>query len=106
MPYSIFSVYYQWRVAKQWCVLCLAVQALFVLGALNIFANNFLLPVTNISFLQIAYCILIFALPALLWYCIKPYVLKLQNEKTTKRQYLRIKFNVEIFETLLKKQKQ
>jgi hypothetical protein len=33
-------------------------------------------------------------------------VLRLQEEENTKRQHLRIKFNTEIFETLLKKQKQ
>ena len=29
VPYSFFSVYYQAAVVKKWCVLCLAVQALF-----------------------------------------------------------------------------
>lgn len=42
LPYIVFSIYYQWRVAKQWCVLCLAVQALLLLGGINIIANNFL----------------------------------------------------------------
>ncbi len=106
LPYTVFSVYYQWRVAKQWCVLCLAVQALFVLGAVNIIASNYLHSFPSFSILQIANCTLLFALPALIWYSIKPFVLKLQDNKTTKRQYLRIKFNTEIFETLLKKQKQ
>ncbi len=26
-PYILFSVYYQWKVVKQWCPLCLTVQA-------------------------------------------------------------------------------
>ncbi|MCW3466647.1 vitamin K epoxide reductase family protein [Chitinophaga nivalis] len=30
-PYILFSVYYQWRVIKQWCRLCLMVQAIFLL---------------------------------------------------------------------------
>jgi protein-disulfide isomerase len=106
LPYTIFSVYYQWRVAKQWCVLCLAVQALFVLGTINVLLNNFLWPLSNLSFLQIANCLFLFTLPALIWYSIKPFVLKLQENKNTQRQYLRIKFNTEIFEALLKKQKQ
>lgn len=29
LPYTAFSIYYQWRVAKQWCILCLAVQLIF-----------------------------------------------------------------------------
>jgi uncharacterized membrane protein len=28
LPYTLWSVYYQWRIAKEWCVLCLCVQAL------------------------------------------------------------------------------
>src|SRR6185369_10331155 len=44
-------------------------------------------------------------LPVLIWYMTKPYLLKLQQAKNTKREYLQIKFNTEIFDTLLKKQK-
>nr|WP_301922669.1 thioredoxin domain-containing protein [Ferruginibacter sp.] len=105
LPYTLFSIYYQWQVAKQWCVLCLAVQALLLLGAINIIANNFLFPLPQFSVLIIACCLLLFAFPATIWYTLKPYVLRLQESKNTKREYLRIKFNVEIFDTLLKKQK-
>ncbi|KWW28693.1 MAG: hypothetical protein AUK63_1797 [bacterium P3] len=31
--YTIWSIYYQWKVAKQWCVLCLFVQAVIMLMA-------------------------------------------------------------------------
>lgn len=31
LPYIIFSFYYQWKVAKQWCVLCLGVQSILVI---------------------------------------------------------------------------
>ena len=105
LPYTVFSVYYQWRVAKQWCVLCLAVQALLLLGAINIVANNFLYPLPQLSLLFIAYALLLFALPVIIWYAIKLFILRLQEAKNTKREYLRIKFNGEIFDTLLKKQK-
>lgn len=105
LPYTFFSVYYQWRVAKQWCVLCLAVQAILVLGIINVIANSFLFPLPQFTFLLIVHCLLLFLLPVLIWYAIKPYILQLQQAKTTRREYLRIKFNTEIFETLLKKQK-
>ncbi len=105
LPYTVFSVYYQWRVAKQWCVLCLAAQALLLLGGINVIANNFLYPLPQVSSLLIPSSLLLFALPALLWYAVKPYILRLQEAKNTKREFLRIKFNGEIFDTLLKKQK-
>jgi protein-disulfide isomerase len=57
------------------------------------------------SFLHIANYLLLFALPVLLWYAAKPNILRLQEAKNTKREYLRIKFNTEIFGALLKKQK-
>ncbi len=105
LPYTIFSVYYQWRVAKQWCVLCLAVQAILLLSAVNVLINNLLLPIGNYSAKFIIYFLFLFALPALLWFALKPFILKLQESKTTKREYLRIKFNSQVFEALLKKQK-
>lgn len=105
LPYTVFSVYYQWRVAKQWCVLCLAVQALLVLGGINVIANNYLTPIFALSISFLTKNILLYLLPVLLWYVVKPYVLRLQQAKNTKREYLRVKFNTEIFETLLKKQK-
>ncbi len=104
-PYIVFSLYYQWRVAKRWCVLCLGVQALLLACAINTLAGNLLQHPLTISadvLIAIAGC---FILPVLCWYTIKPYCLRLQQSVTTRREYLRIKFNTEIFETLLKKQK-
>jgi len=106
LPYTIFSIYYQARVARQWCVLCLSVQALLVLGGINVIATGLLLPLNQFSVDIITQSALIYFSPVLLWYTLKPYLLKLQEAKNTKREYLRIKFNSEIFDTLLKKQKQ
>lgn len=104
LPYTVFSVYYQWQVVKQWCVLCLTVQLLLLLGGINVLVNGYLktpFTVNGVGYIAVAY-----ALPVLLWYTLKPFILKQQESKNTKREYLRIKFNSEIFETLLRKQKQ
>ncbi|MBS1591031.1 MAG: thioredoxin domain-containing protein [Bacteroidetes bacterium] len=108
LPYTLFSVYYQWQVAKQWCVLCMAVQALLVLQfANNVVVNKvsgfpiFQFPTTN-SLLAIP-CFLI---PILGWYLLKPAFLELQEAKRKKRQLLRLKYDTCIFEALLAKQKQ
>ncbi len=105
LPYTVFSVFYQWRVAKQWCVLCLAVQVLLIVGAVNSIASGFLTLLPQLSLSFVANTILLYLLPVLTWYAAKPYILRLQEAKNTKREYLRIKFNTEIFDTLLKKQK-
>lgn len=105
LPYTVFSIYYQWKVAKQWCVLCLAVQVLLVAGALNFFANTYQYAATIYIPENIPYVLICYAIPLVFWFTVKPFLINLQQAKTTKRQYLRIKFNAEIFETLLKKQK-
>lgn len=106
LPYTVFSIYYQGRVAKQWCLLCLSVQLLLLLGGINVINSGFLLPIQDLQISALIKSVLFYFIPALTWYVLKPYLLKLQEAKNTKREYLRIKFNSEIFETLLKKQKQ
>ncbi|MFC5282411.1 vitamin K epoxide reductase family protein [Pedobacter alpinus] len=34
LPFTLWSVYYQWRIAKTWCRLCLVIQGLFWVQAL------------------------------------------------------------------------
>lgn len=102
IPYILFSVYYQWRVARQWCVLCLAVQFLLLLGGINALYNNLYEFRGAFSVLPLA----IYLLLVLLWFNIRPYIIKQQQGIQLKRDFLRIKFNTEIFDTLLKKQKQ
>jgi thiol-disulfide isomerase/thioredoxin len=105
LPYIIFSIYYQGVIAKEWCFLCLSVQALLLFGGLNCIANNLLNSITSISFFTFGKALLFYIFTALFWYTIKPIILYLQKTKTMKKEYLRIKFNTEIFETILKKQK-
>ena len=106
LPYTLFSVYYQGRVAKQWCVLCLSVQALLIFGGANVIVTGYLLPIQDLDALVVVKSALLYLVPVLFWYVLKPYLLERQEAKNIKREYLRIKFNTEIFETLLKKQKQ
>ena len=105
LSYTVFSIYYQWRVAKQWCVFCLTVQALLVLGGINVLVNKVLFPLPNVIDFITLKTLLLYFLPVFIWYSMKPYLLQLQEAKNTKREFLRIKFNGEIFETLLKMQK-
>jgi len=108
LPYTVFSVVYQWRVAKQWCVLCLAVQAILLL----LFVNNILtlhwtgFPVVSILQPDLILFAACFAVPIISWLLIKPLLLKTQDAKRQKRQLLRLKYDSHIFEALLARQKQ
>lgn len=105
LPYTVFSIYYQAKVAKQWCVLCLIVQLLLVVGAVNVLLNGFLIYFYEIPLSVYFSAVIFYLFPILIWYSAKPQLLKTQEAKNTKRAYLRVKFNSEVFDTLLKKQK-
>ncbi|NCU05837.1 MAG: thioredoxin domain-containing protein [Chitinophagaceae bacterium] len=103
LPYTIFSVLYQWRVTKQWCPLCLAVQGLLLFEALYFMGSGYLQPFalteTATPFL------LSFLLPVIMWYVVKPLLKKSKEAEEYKNRFYRIKNDSRIFEALLEKQK-
>lgn len=106
LPYIIFSVYYQWKVAKQWCVLCLMVQGVLFTEGLLVTANSAIsiaaieTTLTTNWFLAI----LAIAIPTAIWFLLKPILRRLQATKYEKRSYLQLKYNDEVFWSLLQKQ--
>ncbi len=108
LPYTAFSVYYQWRVAKQWCVLCLTVQAMLLIE-FAIFYFSFWgqsvqhAPITDghlfVNFLAAM------LLPIFFWSFTKTFFIKAQTGEANKRELTRLKHNTQIFDALLEKQK-
>jgi uncharacterized membrane protein len=104
LPYTLFSIYYQWRVAKQWCPLCLAVQALLVAEAVLFFSTgkHQSLPAVFTAYSVFAACFLI---PVVLWFFMKSYLLNAKEGMEYKNRFFRMKKDPRIFEALLAKQK-
>ncbi len=61
LPFVFFSLYYQKAVAKQWCSLCLAVQAVLVLEFLVFILNGIAFQLVSVE--GIGYFIIAFLLP-------------------------------------------
>ena len=106
LPYIVFSIYYQWKVAKQWCVLCLMVQAVLLAEGTIVVANNGLSFSESITaftnnFLYAFYSLII---PTTIWFLLKPLLKRLQVAKYEKRSYSMLKFNDQVFWSLLKNQ--
>ena len=51
LPYTFYSVYYQARIAKQWCILCCTVQAILWLEFVVFIRNNIHMPFPSNSFM-------------------------------------------------------
>lgn len=107
VPYVVFSIYYQWRIAKQWCLMCLTVQALLILQfSLSLFAHWH----TAISIGKVLNVQLIF--PVIFSYLVPIVSLSLllaqlrsaKEGKSHKVDLQRLKHNRHVFEVLLQKQ--
>lgn len=107
LPYIFFSIYYQWKVIKQWCVLCLIIQGLLLLLFFTALVGGFL----NLSFLsELSAYSIVAHLTSFFFVFIAINVLMpaLQKAKSNKQKTIelqRMKHNPQIFEGILAKQK-
>ncbi len=107
LPYIVFSVYYQARIAKQWCVLCLAVQGILALQFVTAFFGGFHTSISMdaISATVIFAIILSFIIPFLVVSLLLPALRKAKESRQHKMELQRLKHNPQIFDALLTKQK-
>jgi len=100
LPYTFYSIYYQARIVKQWCVLCCTVQALLWLEFIPLITGlhtPFILPAPGaLSSLFIA-----LLLPIVFWVLLKPLLLRAQQLRPLKQQLQQAKFNTSVFNNLL-----
>jgi len=107
LPYTFISIYYQWRVAKQWCLFCCAVQALLWLEffAFLPYLSRWLsgqIP----GLKEWGSVALVMALPVVLWIWGKRYLLKYAELTERARQLRRLKYDKELFDAALRGQPQ
>ncbi|HVM86882.1 MAG TPA: vitamin K epoxide reductase family protein [Puia sp.] len=110
VPYIVYSIYYQWRIVKQWCLLCLTVQLLlffeFLWNLENFLNLAHLFPVSlshnfSTNYPSIIFCILA---PVVVWYNIKIILTKSKDANLFAAAYRRLQNNPDIFKSLLQQQ--
>lgn len=98
-PYIAFSLFYQWRVLKKWCTLCLLVQAALLLeliwATVNFHsAQNLAANFSSKVFLVGSICVFS---PMVIWNVIKPLLIKAKSSSELEAKYNRILLSPEIF---------
>ncbi|MDE1192559.1 MAG: cysteine peptidase family C39 domain-containing protein [Arachidicoccus sp.] len=106
-PYILFSIYYQSRIAKQWCVLCLTVQVILALQFITALFGEFHIVdnLSNIQISSVATILVFFSIPFLVVSLLLPALRQAKENKQNKNELQRLKHNPQIFEALLVKQK-
>lgn len=103
LPYTVYSIHYQARVAKKWCLLCCTVQAVlwleFIPLVINAYNTHFHFDYNTYQVLRLM-CIC-FLSPILFWLIVRPLFFKMQQLKPLKEQLRLFKYNSELFKQVL-----
>lgn len=104
--YIPFSIYYQFKVVKQWCILCLAIQIIIFSGLIWSFINYWFktiyFPAFTITYFFLIFICFIF--PVGCWFFLKPIFLKAKDTDTFSFAHKRILYNPDIFKSILEQQ--
>jgi uncharacterized membrane protein/glutaredoxin len=100
LPYTFYSIYYQWFIAKQWCKLCCTIQALLWLEFFVLFPY-LLQPIHFPNPQEWSNFIIAMAIPMLMWIFIKPYFVRANQVQSLKNQLSKFKYNTFLFNKLL-----
>lgn len=109
IPYIFYSIIYQWKIARQWCILCLLVQGLlasqFVIAYIGCWhkASDINMSVDLSIMLKI---VLAYLIPFIIIRLILPVYQTATEAKRIKIEFQRLKHNPLVFENILKAQKQ
>jgi uncharacterized membrane protein len=106
--YIFYSVFYQWKVARQWCPMCLGVQAILAIQLLTSFLGNFYRPLNNDPRIieNIITFGLLFFLSAIAAQSFLTAFKKANQSKLLDFQLKRLKNNKIVFEALLNDQRE
>jgi uncharacterized membrane protein/thiol-disulfide isomerase/thioredoxin len=102
-----YSLYYQWRVIKQWCPLCLTIQVALVLElivSLDSFwfgERSFVSTDAVSTIITLCICTLV---PIVAWYFLKSVLRAAKDSKSNLAAYKRLLYNPDMFNLLLNQQ--
>ncbi|MGB5820426.1 MAG: thioredoxin domain-containing protein [Saonia sp.] len=102
IPISLISIYFQWKIEKKWCTLCLIIILVLYVELLTVRLNP------NIGFFSFNGLFLFFGIHLLalsFWLFIKPVLLRNKSLKEKMLQGLRFKKNYSLFKVALSTEK-
>ncbi len=103
LPYTFYSIYYQWRVAKVWCVLCSTIQGLLWLEFIPLI-TMLKMPLLAPTAKELSSLLICFITPFIAWIWIKPFLVNAQKITPLNKQLNKFKYNIDLFNKLLTEQ--
>lgn len=98
-PVIILSIYYQYKVIKQWCRLCMAIQLILISEILITLFGEFYTYPFNTGLLPVF--IFFFFSPIFIWRQLSPVLRRRKDNYLHKRSLIKLKNRKEVFHNLL-----
>ena len=98
LPFSFYTIHYQWRVIKKWCPLCLAVMAVFGLECL---VSYFGVLDFQISWVAVYTMFIAFVLPLIFWITVRKRFMESFNLPALEKNLNRFIKSEQVFQSLL-----
>ncbi len=100
LPFTIYSIFYQFWIVKKWCPLCLTIVGILWLQALSIifYKHNSLLPIENNSILIVLFSIVF---SSILWGFAAPKIIAEKNFHEIKAKHYRFKRNFSLYKKII-----
>jgi uncharacterized membrane protein len=104
--YIPFSIYYQWKVVKRWCTLCLIVQTVLAIEFVWSIITYWQFPISlhHISLQPFSIFLFCAISPIIVWYFLKPLLKKAKDTDFFIPAYKRLRYNPDLFKSLLLQQ--
>lgn len=103
LPYTIWSVWYQYKVVKQWCMLCMVVQGILCLSALTICIGG-MIQLPSFNLMDICKVGMIYIFPTLAVNKISSWLASEKKTRHITQELNSLKTTEEVFKALLEKQ--
>lgn len=104
LPYTAYSIWYQRNIARQWCLLCLVVQIIFMLEAAIAFSYYYSDRFSQTTAFSFSIIILAYIIPTLLWVFLKSPYMKASQLFAVQKELQKIKFNEQLISSIFNTQ--
>lgn len=97
--YSFYSIYYQFVIAKKYCILCLTIQLIswFILA---LYLANPVVPANQSGYKSIVLFLTSFSLPTSIYLIIRPWIISFFQYDRTLATLNKLKYNYDVFKAL------
>ncbi len=103
VPVTIYSIYYQYKVVKKWCPLCLGIVGILWLQCASVFISDISFDVENSNFIDMALILFSFLLTSAFWLFLRPLLNSNQEYGKLKVEHYKFKRNFDLFLPMLNK---